>query len=87
MLVDLFNSVTDGAYTLLLVYLVKIYLALLLGYAAAFFGIYHAARLLQKVITSFSLSAQVMDKFGYSGDPTSRERNHILKTIEDALNR
>ena len=86
MLIELFSNVSDGAYTLVLIYMTKLYLNMLLGYALIVFAIIIVIKLIKSIITQFSFGEQLKAIMGYHGEFTQSEKDAIIETLKKGQN-
>lgn len=84
-LIELFANVNEGAYTLILVYISKIFIEMILGYACLVFAIFAASKIIQVIIKNVSLGHRIKETMGYVGDLTTGNKDRIIETIKAGM--
>ena len=85
MLVELFGNVTDGAYTLLILYIAKSYLSIILGFGILFFAVAKAFALGKKALYDNSFFSKIKAVMGFHGELTLSEKEAIIKILKKGL--
>ena len=64
MLIKLFNNITDGAYSLMIIFLIKSYLSMILGYLFGGISVFQAAKLIKFIINKVSIGSKINNTLG-----------------------
>ena len=83
MLIELFSNVTDGAYSLLLIYIAKPYLSMLLGFSMGFFAIFQSIKFGKYLTEKFSFVSEIRTVMGFTGELIGPEKSRVLDILRE----
>ena len=81
MIIELLSKVSDGTYSLILLFIIKSYLSMLLGYALGGFGVYYAYKTIKYLTDKYSFLSELKDIMGFYGDLSRLEKNEIRRAL------
>ncbi|MCP4393131.1 MAG: hypothetical protein GY804_02525 [Alphaproteobacteria bacterium] len=85
MLIELFNNVSDGAYTLLLIYISKLYISMILSFAIVGLIVISTFKLIRMLIAELPLIGRIKAIMGYNGELLVNDKKVIIETLKKGL--